>query len=156
MKIFRTAMVALMITCPVAAGATELGHAPHQGILSALQTGSYKELSLREMEDTRGTANFAAVYVSGEGTATGDSVLVKTKANTRVVANPNRTVGVGRAKVKVVATGDDRSVTIDMVADALAQGEDSALTTTKTDVRIVENKNKIIGFGSAYAKAVAN
>ncbi|KJB90696.1 hypothetical protein N826_36525 [Skermanella aerolata KACC 11604] len=113
------------------------------------------ELSAQELEDVRGTANLAGVTVSAAGVGTGDSVLVKTKAKTKVVEKPNKTVAVGKAKVKVVVTGDDRSAAVDLVAEALAQGENYALTKTNTNIKVIEKKNKTVVIGVAFAKAVA-
>jgi len=155
MKIFKVALVALMVASPFGAGATELDQTSSQGILPALQTVSYVELSAQELEDIRGTANLAGVTVSAAGIGTGDSVLVKTKADTKVVQNPNKTIAIGKAKVKVVATGDDRSASVDLIAEALAQGENYALTKTDTNIKVVENNNKTMVMGMALAKAVA-
>ncbi|GEO43186.1 hypothetical protein SAE02_73340 [Skermanella aerolata] len=155
MKFLKAALVALMTVAPVGAGATELGRTSFQGILPALQTVPYVELSAQELEDVRGTANLAGVTVSAAGVGTGDSVLVKTKAKTKVVEKPNKTVAVGKAKVKVVVTGDDRSAAVDLVAEALAQGENYALTKTNTNIKVIEKKNKTVVIGVAFAKAVA-
>lgn len=155
MKLYRALLATLMIASPFGAGATELGQTSIQGILPALQTISYVELSAQELADIRGTANLVGVTVSAEGVGTGDSVLVKTKANTKVIEKKNKTVAVGKAKVKVVATGDDRSAAVDLVAEALAQGENYALTKTNTNIKVIEKKNKTIVIGVAFAKAVA-
>jgi hypothetical protein len=155
MKSFKLLLVIAALIFPIAAGASERNDTQFQGILPALQVVTYEELSSQELSEIRGTAATVGVTVGAEGSGTGDSVLVKTKANTNIKEKGDKTVAVGRAKVKVVVTGDDRSAAVALVADAFAEGDTYAVTKTNTNIKVIEKKNKTIVIGKAFAKAVA-
>ena len=155
MKSLKFLLAIAGMTFPFAVGAAERSDAQLRGILPALQAVAYEELSSQELSEIRGTAATVGVTVGAEGSGTGDSVLVKTKANTTIKEKGDKTVAVGKAKVRVVVTGDDRSAAVELVADAFAEGDTYALTKTNTNIKVIEKKNRTIVVGKAFAKAVA-